>query len=735
MFCQTASSINLFDTLEGKVSRTVCEENSEHEDLIQTFTTDGKRIISSHQSGLFKLFNEEGKLVKTWKYIHRGPIASLQLNGDILASGGADGVVRVWDLSYGSCFSSFKQCEGVVSVLNFHPTKREILASGDNGKIFQFELTEGKFRRKYEKHFSKVTSIIFTHDDTHFVSCGRDKVMILWKFMDETPLKSIPFFESVDSIVSLPAKFKLPGFKSDPDNYYVASAGEKGIIRIWDVLNVKEVYVQNTALVTPITKLLINKETKTVAVVTVEHNILLYHLKSFACVNQFVGYSDEIIDIAFMGQNDCYLAVATNSCDIKLYDNATMNCQILKGHTDIVLSLSVSKTNPNMLLSSSKDNTIRLWLSSVHVECIGVGRRHTACVTSCCFSQTSTKWAVSVAEDFCLKLWDIPESKGENLIALSCPKTELAHQNDINFVSVSPKDNMIGTASKDKTAKLWDENLKLIGVLRGHKRGVWCIRFSPVDMMAVTSSADCYIKLWNLTDMTCCSNIIIYEASVFNVIFLSNGAQILSSGGDGKIKIVNVKDIEKVHSFEEHDGKVAALAINEDESSIVTGDSNSTLIRWKDVTEEKKLEKSKELEERVLKEEKLNEYLRDHKWLKALKLSIRLEKPFRSLKIVNEIMKYHEDGLKETIDELKENHKERLFSYAVQWNKNKKNCVAAQTVIEILIEKYICKELDLSYDDLEQAFAHLPKYFKQYIELTDKVAFSKYSLYCMKPSM
>jgi U3 small nucleolar RNA-associated protein 13 len=43
----------------------------------------------------------------------------------------------------------------------------------------------------------------------------------------------------------------------------------------------------------------------------------------------------------------------------------------------------------------------------------------------------------------------------------------------------------------------------LLGVLRGHKRGVWCVRFSPVDRVLLSSSADCTVKLWAVEDLTC----------------------------------------------------------------------------------------------------------------------------------------------------------------------------------------------------------------------------------------
>lgn len=49
-----------------------------------------------------------------------------------------------------------------------------------------------------------------------------------------------------------------------------------------------------------------------------------------------------------------------------------------------------------------------------------------------------------------------------------------AHEQDVNCVAVSPNDAIVASASQDRTIKLWKAaDLELIGVLKGHKRGVW----------------------------------------------------------------------------------------------------------------------------------------------------------------------------------------------------------------------------------------------------------------------
>lgn len=144
-----------------------------------------------------------------------------------------------------------------------------------------------------------------------------------------------------------------------------------------------------------------------------------------------------------------------------------------------------------------------MWYSSSHIyfpinftkikyfRCLAIGKRHTGSVGSVSFFQTTQFWSVSASQDTCLKLWEIPKSinssdkkkveeamdTGDEPISLQCKQTAIAHQKEINNVSVSPNDKIVATASQDKTVKLWTcDTLELLGVLKGHKRGVWSVR-------------------------------------------------------------------------------------------------------------------------------------------------------------------------------------------------------------------------------------------------------------------
>lgn len=58
----------------------------------------------------------DSKLEKMWKSIHQGPVAQIAFfsGGLIMASGGSDSSVRLWNLEHHACTYNLKGVQGVV---------------------------------------------------------------------------------------------------------------------------------------------------------------------------------------------------------------------------------------------------------------------------------------------------------------------------------------------------------------------------------------------------------------------------------------------------------------------------------------------------------------------------------------------------------------------------------------------------------------------------------------------
>lgn len=755
LLCQCDDVIKVVDvnTLTNVLVVGEADEDAET-DQIYTFqiSHNNASIITAHKSGLMKLWEREtGKQQKIWRSGHKGPVARLafESSDENVASGGSDGNIRLWDLAHNTCTSSLRGAVGVFSVLKYHPdvTKQLVFAAADDTKIRSWNSKTGKEESIYSGHFSKITSLQFCPDGKLMVSSGRDRVLILWDLNETKALKVIPVYESIEATILLPPSFKIPNFnkKIETEGIYVACAGEKGVIKVWNMVMGRLMFEQTNSLVSAaseegglaVTHLMFNHVRNILSVVTADHNIIIHELETFDCVKQIVGFTDEVLDIIFVGKEEKHIAVATNSRDLKYYEVDSMNCQILKGHTDIILALASFPTKPEMFVSSGKDNSVRIWLQTPEneVTCIGVGARHTASVGSVFTAQTSCNFFTSVSQDNCLKVWGVPKEFSTCDQKIKSTHTELAHLMDINCVTVSPNDKMIATGSQDKTAKLWTEDLTLLGVLKGHRRGVWCVKFSPIDQIILTSSADSSIKLWSIADLGCLKTFEGHESSVLKIEFISRGQQVMSSGADGLLKLWNIKTSECKMSLDNHDGKVWSLAISKDESIAITGGSDSKLVKLKDVTIEKREKMAKEREEMILQEQELINLLHDKKMVKALKLAIRMNRPLHVLKIVNEVLKGGNEKLRETLKEINNTQKESLLRFATEWNTNNKNCHAAQLVFNILAPEVIAGSLRVPAlaSFIEGALPYTERHFERLTNLMQDLNLITYTVNCMQP--
>ena len=151
--------------------------------------------------------------------------------------------------------------------------------------------------------------------------------------------------------------------------------------------------------------------------------------------------------------------------------------------------------------------------------------------------------------------------------------TRKAHSKDINAIDVSPDDEVFVSASQDRTVKVWSMEGEVLGVLQGHKRGVWSVKFAPASVtaavvggaegakggrMVVTGSGDKSVKLWSLTDYSCLKTFEGHTNSVLKAVWLTGGLQVASSGGDGLVKVWDVKSGECNATLDNHEDKVAS---------------------------------------------------------------------------------------------------------------------------------------------------------------------------------
>ena len=499
--------------------------------------------------------------------------------------------------------------------------------------------------------------------------------------------------------------------------------------------------------------------------------------KHIGLFRQFIGNNDEVTDLKF-SSGGSRLAVSTNSEHVHVYDSKTLGClDTLTGHTEAVrvwfclvlayspahcltltlplqvLSLDcVQRADNHLLASGSKDNTVRLWdvsnVPEAKGSCLAVGTGHVSAVTAVAFSN-SGNFLLSAGADKLMRAWDVSgvftgssRSKVNNTARtkdnndsenrprpLPVLAAIPAHDKDINAVCVAPNDQLVASASQDKTIKVWRmPNLTPVCVLRGHKRGVWSIAFSPVDQAIASASGDKTLKLWNIKDGSCLRTFEGHVASVLKVQFLSAGTQLLSAGADGLIKLWNVRTAECIATFDAHEDKIWALALGDSEGNVAaSGGSDGSVAIWKDSTDADRENALKEAETEAMREQELENAVYDEKWEEAAGLAIDMGRPARLLAVIKRAMELEDPGavLVSVAKSLDQQQLKTTLEYCREWNAHSKNCGCAQAMLHAILSEHSPEQL-LAVPGFDGIADGIEAYTKRHRSRVDRLIRSAY---------
>lgn len=234
---------------------------------------------------------------------------------------------------------------------------------------------------------------------------------------------------------------------------------------------------------------------------------------------------------------------------------------VLKGHNGWVTCLATSATNPNMILSGSRDKSVMVWnLTKDGSDAnYGAPRRclkgHHHFIQDIVISSDG-QFALSGSWDGSLRLWD--------LNAGVTTRRFVGHSKDVLSVAFSADNRQIVSGSRDKTIKLWNT----LGECKytiddGHTEWVSCVRFSPNSHNPIVVSAgwDKHVRVWNLTNCKLVHDLQGHTGYVNCVTVSPDGSLCASGGQDGTTRLWDLNEGRHLYSLEAGD-VINALAFS-----------------------------------------------------------------------------------------------------------------------------------------------------------------------------
>jgi WD40 repeat protein len=408
----------------------------------------------------------------------------------------------------------FTESIGDIYKVVISPNDRLVAKGGSDGKLAIWEISSGQSLLNIKAHDGHLIGLVFTKDSKQLISSSFDRTIKIWEVESGRCLQSWQLAAPVYRIAL------------SPDGTTLASSSNCGDILLWEVATGKLL----TSLVghsLTVVDVDFQLQGQLLVSSSFDSTIKIWDLATGKCLKTLVGHS-QIVSCVNFNALGTELVSSGLDTSIKIWDVASGAClQTIQEHSRTVIDVLFTP-NGQQIISGSQDLTVRIWdrVKAQDWQCSKVLRGHENNIWSIALNSQGTI-LVSSDQSGVLKFWDIESGQ--------CVKTFSSISKAVRALAFHPQRNLLASSSEDRQIRLWDlDNYQCLHTIPAHRMAVWQIAFSPQGDVLASCGMDGLVKLWDVQENNLLEEhpqpILASPGFVITVAFHPQ-ANILASGG------------------------------------------------------------------------------------------------------------------------------------------------------------------------------------------------------------
>jgi WD40 repeat protein len=287
---------------------------------------------------------------------HRGRAAAVEYSGDasLVASGGKDGTVRLWNAVTHQPNRVWNVGEkNEVNAVTFSPDGRTLAAATDDGTVILWHVENGAERGRLQKQPGWVADVTFSPDGKLIASVGSDKTVRLW---DSATLRPKAALAGHRDIVR-GARFLLGGA-------LLTTTSEDQTLRLWDMATMRCVRVEK--LQPPkghdnarTTSLAVSTDGKSLVVCM--GTVSIWTVESPDLLKPVTAFFAPAVRCATFSRDGRSLLIGTDDAKLWKWEIAKQEFSgVHRGHREQILAVAASP-RADEVVTASRDGDVRIW--------------------------------------------------------------------------------------------------------------------------------------------------------------------------------------------------------------------------------------------------------------------------------------------------------------------------------------------------------------------------------------